>query len=75
VVYIIAPPNNGMHPTADTTALMLRERLGAAGDAWRWAASYYGYAGEKEISLSYLRRYRLADNWGVLGEVLCLLPL
>ena len=27
--------NNGMHPTADTTAFMLRERLGAAGDAWR----------------------------------------
>jgi hypothetical protein len=28
-------PNNGMHPTADTNTLMLRERLGAAGDAWR----------------------------------------
>jgi len=27
-----------MHPTADTTALMLRERLGAAGDAGRSAA-------------------------------------
>jgi hypothetical protein len=30
-----APPNNGMHPTADTTILMLRETLGAAGDAGR----------------------------------------
>ncbi len=32
------PPNNGMHPTADTPALMYRESLGAAGDAGRWAA-------------------------------------
>ncbi len=32
-VYRIAPPNNGMHPTADTTALMFLQRCGAAGDA------------------------------------------
>jgi hypothetical protein len=30
-----APPNNGMHPTADTTALILRRRCVAAGDAGR----------------------------------------
>jgi hypothetical protein len=29
------PHNSGMHPTADTIALMLRESLGAAGDAGR----------------------------------------
>ena len=33
-----APPNNCMHPTADTVAVMLRERLGAACDAGRSAA-------------------------------------
>jgi hypothetical protein len=33
--HTLAAPNNGMHPTADTTILMLRESLGAAGDAWR----------------------------------------
>ena len=27
--------NNGMHPTADTPALMQSESLVAAGDAWR----------------------------------------
>ena len=27
-----------MHPTADTTALMYIESVGAAGDAGRWAA-------------------------------------
>jgi hypothetical protein len=31
--------NNGMHPTADTPPVMLRERHGAAGDAGRYAAS------------------------------------
>jgi hypothetical protein len=31
----IAAPNNGMHPTADTKALMLRQGCGAAGDAGR----------------------------------------
>ncbi|MDQ3818213.1 MAG: hypothetical protein M3362_11120 [Acidobacteriota bacterium] len=30
-------PNNGMHPTADTAALMYTESLGAAGDAGRYA--------------------------------------
>ena len=30
--------NNGMHPTADTPVIMLREMLGAAGDAGRSAA-------------------------------------
>jgi len=30
-------PNNGMHPTADTPALMYIESLGAAGDAGRSA--------------------------------------
>ena len=29
----IAAPNNGMHPTADTRAVMLRQRGRAAGDA------------------------------------------
>ena len=33
-----APPNNGMHPTADTLLVMYRQRLGAAGDAGRYAA-------------------------------------
>ena len=28
-------PNNGMHPTADTTLVMLCQTRGAAGDAWR----------------------------------------
>jgi len=28
-------PNNGMHPTADTPPVMLRERCAAAGDAGR----------------------------------------
>jgi hypothetical protein len=32
-------PNNGMHPTADTTILKLRERCGAAGDAGRYASA------------------------------------
>jgi hypothetical protein len=32
--------NNGMHPTADTTAVINSESLGAAGDAWRWAANF-----------------------------------
>jgi hypothetical protein len=32
------PPNNGMHPTADTTDFMFRESLGAAGDAGRYVA-------------------------------------
>lgn len=27
------PPNNGLHPTRDTLPVMLRERLGRAGDA------------------------------------------
>jgi hypothetical protein len=30
-----ARANNGMHPTADTQVLRLRERCGAAGDAGR----------------------------------------
>jgi hypothetical protein len=34
-----APHNNGMHPTADTTAVMYIESLGAADDAGRSAAS------------------------------------
>jgi hypothetical protein len=29
------PPNNGMHPTADTLLLKFLQRLGAAGDAGR----------------------------------------
>jgi hypothetical protein len=33
-----APSNNGMHPIADTTALIFLQRLGAAGDAGRYAA-------------------------------------
>ena len=32
-------PNNGMHPTADTTDFKFLQSLGAAGDAGRWAAS------------------------------------
>jgi hypothetical protein len=27
------PPNNGMHPTADTMLVIYLQRLGAAGDA------------------------------------------
>jgi hypothetical protein len=34
----ILPPNNGMHPTADTTAFMLIKGLGRAGDAGRYVA-------------------------------------
>ena len=30
-----AAPNNGMHPTADTVALIYFQSLGAAGDAGR----------------------------------------
>jgi hypothetical protein len=30
-----APPNNGMHPTADTQDVIHFQSLGAAGDAWR----------------------------------------
>ena len=33
-----AQPNNGMHPTRDTTALKLQRKLGRAGDAGRSAA-------------------------------------
>ena len=33
-----AAPNNGMHPTADTTALIYFQRPGAAGDAGRYAS-------------------------------------
>jgi hypothetical protein len=31
------PPNNGMHPTADTTAVIYFHSCGAAGDAGCWA--------------------------------------
>ncbi len=31
--------NNGMHPTADTHDVIYFQCLGAAGDAWRYAAS------------------------------------
>jgi len=31
------PPNNGMHPTADTPLVIYFQRLGAAGDAGRYA--------------------------------------
>ena len=34
-----AAPNNGMHPTADTLPVIYFQRLGAAGDAWRYAAA------------------------------------
>jgi hypothetical protein len=37
--HFYAASNNGMHPTADTPALMFPQSLGAAGDAGRWAAS------------------------------------
>jgi hypothetical protein len=30
-----------MHPTADTQDFKFLQRLGAAGDAWRYALSYY----------------------------------
>jgi hypothetical protein len=33
--------NNGMHPTADTPALIYLESLGAAGDAGRYASTFY----------------------------------
>jgi hypothetical protein len=36
------PPNNGTHPTAGTQDFMLRQRLGVAGDARRYAASLMG---------------------------------
>jgi hypothetical protein len=32
----MAPPNNGMHPTADTLPVICFQSLGAAGDAGRW---------------------------------------
>src|SRR5918992_6134031 len=35
LVYESAASNNGMHPTADTPPVILRQRCGAAGDAWR----------------------------------------
>jgi hypothetical protein len=35
VLLKVVAPNNGMHPTADTTALIYLESLGAAGDAER----------------------------------------
>jgi hypothetical protein len=34
----MAQPNNGMHPTRDTEALIIWHRLGRAGDAGRYAA-------------------------------------
>ncbi len=33
--HLDGPPNNGMHPTADTLLLKFLQSLGAAGDAWR----------------------------------------
>jgi len=33
-----APPNNGMHPTRDTSLVMYPERFGRAGDAGRYAS-------------------------------------
>ncbi len=39
-----ATSNNGMHPTADTHHFMLRQRCGAAGDAWRYALATCGRA-------------------------------
>jgi hypothetical protein len=37
-IYLVAQHNNGMHPTRDTTPVIFRQRLGRAGDAWRYAA-------------------------------------
>jgi hypothetical protein len=33
--YVWPPPNNGMHPTADTQDVIYFQGCGAAGDAWR----------------------------------------
>ena len=33
-------PHIGMHPTADTLLVIYFQRLGAAGDAWRYTAFY-----------------------------------
>jgi len=38
-MYAHAASNNGMHPTADTPALIYLQSLGAAGDAGRYVAS------------------------------------
>jgi hypothetical protein len=35
MVSLMAPANNGMHPTADTPPVIYIESLGAAGDAGR----------------------------------------
>ena len=43
--------NNGMHPTADTTAVIYFQRLGAAGDARRWAATELLSRDEKTLFL------------------------
>jgi hypothetical protein len=45
----IAHPNKPMHPTADTTDVMLRQWLGAAGDCRRYAASHI-VAGRMDVS-------------------------
>jgi hypothetical protein len=34
----VAGSNNGMHPTRDTPDFIFLQRLGRAGDAWRYAA-------------------------------------
>jgi hypothetical protein len=38
-----APANNGMHPTADTPAVIYFQICGAAGDAGRYTALQRGY--------------------------------
>jgi len=39
LVYESAPPNNGLHPTRDTLPVILKQWLGRAGDAGRYAAT------------------------------------
>jgi hypothetical protein len=34
-MFLSKPPNNGMHPTADTLLVIFLQWLGAAGDAGR----------------------------------------
>ncbi len=34
-------PNNGMHPTCDTTAFIYLQKFGRAGDAGRYASSLF----------------------------------
>jgi hypothetical protein len=50
--HLTAPPKNGIHPTADTESVILREWFGVAGDARHYAAFIYLTYNAEKLSLA-----------------------